>query len=283
MNRHRLRHEDYTVGWVCALPIELAAAQEMLDEEHQDLPHDDSNDTNLYTLGCIGEHNVVIACLPAGQTGTNTAAAVALQMKSKFTSIRFGLMVGIGGGVPGDKTDVRLGDVVISQPEKQLGAVVQHDFGKAMPLGFERTGFLNTPPTILLNALSKLKANHIRGKNSLAKYLYTLTRLPVFTLENVGPDILFEPTYEHLEGDTCEMCSKDRLVKRNSRNNQEIKVHYGTIASGNQVMRDGVTRDKVSRELGGVLCFAYNTRARMLLQAQCLFGLTSQHRSPFQP
>ena len=28
----QLRHEDDTVGWVCALPIELAAAQEMLDE-----------------------------------------------------------------------------------------------------------------------------------------------------------------------------------------------------------------------------------------------------------
>jgi nucleoside phosphorylase len=32
-------------------------------------------------------------------------------------------------------------------------------------------------------------------------------------------------------------------------------VHYGTIASGNQVMRDGVTRDKISSGLGGVLCF----------------------------
>jgi nucleoside phosphorylase len=32
-------------------------------------------------------------------------------------------------------------------------------------------------------------------------------------------------------------------------------VHYGTVASGNQVMRDGVTRDKISSGLGGVLCF----------------------------
>jgi len=32
-------------------------------------------------------------------------------------------------------------------------------------------------------------------------------------------------------------------------------VHYGTIASGNQVMRDGATRDQVSSEFGGVLCF----------------------------
>jgi hypothetical protein len=41
----RLKIEDYTVGWISALPIELAAAAEMLDEEHQDLPQDptDSN------------------------------------------------------------------------------------------------------------------------------------------------------------------------------------------------------------------------------------------------
>lgn len=69
MKRHRLNPEDYTVGWVCAFSIELTAALEMLDEEHQDLPQD-ANDTNLYTLGRIGEHNVVLACLPEGQTGT---------------------------------------------------------------------------------------------------------------------------------------------------------------------------------------------------------------------
>jgi hypothetical protein len=77
MAGHRLRREDYTIRWVCALHIELAAAQEMLDEEHEKL-YQDVNDTNIYTLGRIGEHNVVIACLPEGQTGTNSAAAVAV-------------------------------------------------------------------------------------------------------------------------------------------------------------------------------------------------------------
>ena len=55
------------------------------------------NDNNIYTLGRVGGHNVVIACLPAGKTGTNSAAAVAVEMNSVFPSIRFGLMVGIGG------------------------------------------------------------------------------------------------------------------------------------------------------------------------------------------
>src|SRR5207248_634129 len=105
------------------------------------------------------EHNVVIACLPAGQTGTISAAVVATQMKSKFTSIQFSLMVGIGGGVPSDEVDIRLGDVVVSQPHMQHGGVVQYDLGETTPSGFVRTGFLNTPPALLLNALSKLRAN----------------------------------------------------------------------------------------------------------------------------
>jgi nucleoside phosphorylase len=156
----RLRREEYTVGWVCALPVELAAAQEMLDEEHEDLEKDE-NDNNLYALGQIGGHNVVLACLPAGQTGIGSAAAVATQLKATFKWIRFGLMVGIGGGVPG-KEDIRLGDVVISQPYQGHGGVIQYDFGKATPSGFERTGFLNSPPQLLLSAVARTQANHLR-------------------------------------------------------------------------------------------------------------------------
>ena len=47
----RLSRDDYTVGWVCALPIELAAAQAMLDEQHHDLPQN-SDDANTYIVVC---------------------------------------------------------------------------------------------------------------------------------------------------------------------------------------------------------------------------------------
>jgi len=254
MARRRFRHEDYGVGWVCALPVELAAARVMLDEEHEPLGQN-ANDTNLYTLGQIGEHNVVIACLPAGQMGTNSAAAVAIQMKSTFKSIRFGLMVGIGGGVPSAEADIRLGDVVISRPHKAHGGVVQYDCGKTTPSGIERIGTLNTPPTILLNAVSKIQANHLIGRSRLSKYISSLTDLPVFACDNAGSDILFEASYDHMGGATCDSCSKDRVIERHLRRSQEIVVHYGTIASGNQVMRDGATRNRVSAEFGGVLCF----------------------------
>lgn len=251
--RCRLSREDYTVAWVCALPVELAAAREMLDEEHEALGLD-ANDNNIYALGRVGQHNAVVACLPLGKTGTNSAVAVAVGMKSVFKSIRFGLMVGIGGGVPSVEADIRLGDVVVSSPHKQHGGVVQYDSGKATPSGFKRTGFINSPPRILLNAVSNIQANQWVGKSRLLEYLSKLTDLPAFARENAGPDVLFTAGYDHEGGAACERCSKEKVIERQSRS-QEIMVHYGTIASGNQVMRDGTTRDRISLGLGGVLCF----------------------------
>jgi nucleoside phosphorylase len=250
-----LRREDYTVGWVCALPVELAAAQEMLDEEH-DTPRYDAHDTNLYTCGRVGEHNVVIACLPEGQTGTSSAAAVAVQMKSTFSSTRFGLMVGIGGGVPSEEADVRLGDVVVSKPHKTHGGVVQYDSGKATASGFERTGSLNSPPQMLLAAVARVRANELRGRSKLCEHITKLEGIAKFQRSRAGLDVLFEAAYEHEDGQTCDKCSSDRHEARERRDSEEeVLVHHGTIASGNQVIKDAAVRDKLSAELGGVLCF----------------------------
>ena len=51
---------------------------------------------------------------PAGRIGNNPAVAVTMQTKATFREIRFGLMVGIGGGVPCAGVDIRLEDVVVS-------------------------------------------------------------------------------------------------------------------------------------------------------------------------
>jgi nucleoside phosphorylase len=163
-------------------------------------------------------------------------------------------MVGIGGGVPSEDADIRLGDVVVSNPHKTHGGVVQYDFGKAAPSGFERTGSLNAPPTILLNAIAILQARHIRRKGILQEYISQLENLTGFGRKTAGPDALFDSRYDHIGGRTCEGCNNAYLVRRQTRA-QEVVVYYGTIASGNQVMRSAAERDRVSAELGGVLCF----------------------------
>lgn len=108
----KLARDDHSIGWVCALCNEMAAAEAMLDEIHE-TPGSSPDDSNTYTFGTIGMHNIVIACLPAAQYGKNNAATVASNMRRSFPSIRRGFMVGIGGGAPG-KVDIRLGDVVVS-------------------------------------------------------------------------------------------------------------------------------------------------------------------------
>ncbi|PVH92343.1 purine and uridine phosphorylase [Periconia macrospinosa] len=252
----RLARNEYTVGWVCALPIELAAAQEMLDEEHANLKHEPGdNDENMYALGSIGGHNVAIVCLPAGRIGNNPAAAVAMQMRATFKGIRFGLMVGIGGGVPSTEVDIRLGDVVVSQPDKTFNGMVQYDSGKTTPSGFGRTGALNAPPQTLLGAVAKVRANELRGRSKVSEHIAKLDRIPEFQRSKAGPDVLFEAVYDHERGQTCDGCLKNRQEARPPRDKERVVVHYGTIASGNQVMKSARQRDKVSADLGGVLCF----------------------------
>jgi nucleoside phosphorylase len=129
--RSRL-HEDYVIAWICTLSLEIAAAKFMLDETllqtHDHLPQLVS-DENTYTLGKISGHNVVVTCLPAGVSGT-AAATLVSQMQSTFPGIRFGLTVGIGGGVPSKTNDIRLGDVVISRPTGVFGGVIGYDPAK---------------------------------------------------------------------------------------------------------------------------------------------------------
>ncbi|KAG8630615.1 hypothetical protein KVT40_002234 [Elsinoe batatas] len=112
------------------------AATLLLDERHDDLLSQDQADPNTYTLGRIGNHHVVIACLPSGQYGTTSASMVANHMVRTFsTSLRVGLMVGIGGGIPSKLNDVRLGDIVVSHPDGTSGGVIQYDLGSTLSDG----------------------------------------------------------------------------------------------------------------------------------------------------
>lgn len=114
--RLQKQSHEYTVGWICAICTEYTAAQAALDEEHERPDYITPSDHNDYTVGRIGGHNVVIAVLPYGEYGTDSAALVARDMLHSFANIKLGLMVGVGGGAPSERCDIRLGDVVVSVP-----------------------------------------------------------------------------------------------------------------------------------------------------------------------
>ncbi|PYI18687.1 purine and uridine phosphorylase [Aspergillus violaceofuscus CBS 115571] len=256
----RLTCGDYTVGWISALDKEMATARAMLDEEHS-LPHDYRFDSNTYTLGCIGTHNVVLTCLPDGIMGTTAAAIIAQRMCQTFSRIRIGLMVGIGGAAPSVTHDIRLGDVIVGTPHRGQSGVIQYDFGKRTEAGkIHIVSALNRPPDALLTAVNHLKSKHLLYGPDLTRYLDTMVhRYPRLQAEFAHPgsahDQLYQSDYGHLNPDgTCAICDPARLVPRAPRATTAPVVHYGLIASGNQVMKHGPTRDRLQAELG-ILCF----------------------------
>lgn len=225
----------------------------MLDETHQPLPHSLS-DSNTYVLGRIHSHDIVLACLP--EMGTTSAATVAHQMKLSFPHLRCALLVGIGGGIPSARNDIRLGDVVVGVPGSRFGAVVQWNYGKTVAEGkFVHRGILNDPPAVLLTAVNTLRAQYNLGHSGIAKnlelgYLKIASEARAnFQRPADDLDVLFEPNYDydHLQTGGCQTCDRKRSIPREPRN-QRTMVHFGTIASGNKVIKHGPTRDEIGRK-----------------------------------
>lgn len=238
----------------------MSAARYMLDEEHARLPMD-KHDTNQYILGQLSRHNVVIASLPEGSQGLVSAATVATHMARSFPSIELRLLVGIGGGVPSEKNDIRLGDVVVSAPSGTLGGVVEYDLGRQTPTGFERKGFLCPPQTEWRSVITRMKSDHRAEANKISSFisemLQRFPRLIEYRRPPPDRDILFRSDYEHDPNQrTCTNCDKSKVVDRDQREDpDESVVFYGLIASGNRVIRHATERDKISKDSDGAICF----------------------------
>ncbi|GKU06983.1 unnamed protein product [Fusarium langsethiae] len=261
-----LNPQKYTVGWICAVTTEFVAARAFFDEKHDQLETVADNDNNNYALGKIGKHNVVMAVLPKYEYGTTSAATVARDMLRSFANIRFGLMVGIGGGAPSAKHDIRLGDVVVSTRGNGKGGVFQYDYGKAIQEHpFVTTGSLNQAPQLLLTALSALEAEYELEGHQLSSHIdRALEHWPRLRQKYSRPppnsDRLYRPDAVHPDSskECGDVCSDDpaHLVYRKERGEQEDNpaIHYGLIASANQLMKDALARDKLAASTDA-LCF----------------------------
>ncbi|KAB8238262.1 uncharacterized protein BDW43DRAFT_321300 [Aspergillus alliaceus] len=263
--------DEFQIGWICALPIEAAAAKEMLDESFGFLDEQDTTDPNIYTLGRIGKHYIVIACLPAGQYGNTAATIVANNMIRTFSkSLRVGLMVGVGGGIPSTMSDIRLGDIVISCPTGNCGGVLQYDMGKVGVDGkFTRTGSLNSPPRSLLAAVSAMRAAELTDDPHYPEYFRnaigrTRRTQKAFTRPGQQSDRLFQIQHDHpAAADNCDICPREWEETRNEREDNEPQPHYGIIASGNSVIKHGWTREQLRMQTGA-LCFEMEAAGLML-------------------
>jgi hypothetical protein len=125
---------------------------------------------------------------------------------------------------------------------------------------FIKTGFFNKPPAVLGAAVSKLKAKHAMEGGATGQYVSKMLKSKPrmsekFKYQGIELDQLFEADYYHRNsGRGCESCDKGRLLTRQSRDTSDPVIHYGLIASTNQVMRHGVSRE-ILRQEEDILCF----------------------------
>jgi nucleoside phosphorylase len=105
-----------------------------------------------------------------------------------------------------------------------------------------------------------LQANHMLETSRIPGFLSEVAdKYPsmqaTFAYRGLDRDQLFDSAYDHNETtNNCDTCDSSRLVTRSVRGGYNPVIHYGLIASGNQVMKHGSTRDRLARELG-ILCF----------------------------
>ena len=204
-------------------------------------------DKNEYTLGRVGEYNIVVVCLPAEQAGAIAAAIAATRMMYSFGNIKFVFMVGTGGGVPNEDNDVRLGDVVVGVPSPGKAAVIQYDFGKDTVNDFERFGSLSPPPPALLAIVGDLRTEHRSEHIQLANHLRAIDGS--YAYPGVEHDLLFDADYEHRRDNDliCSDCDRGALVRRERKKTEPV-IHYGSIGSSNMFIRNAKMRERLGKE-----------------------------------
>ena len=267
----------YTVAWVCSNTNESVAARAFLDEEHDSPKNLSPSDKNIYTLGRIWEHNVVIATLASRFWGKYLTTRVVLDLQKSFPNVRMCLMVGIGGGLPSQNHDIRLGDVVVGFSNNGQSSHVQYDLtGTASRPVLQPSLYTSSPPIFLSTAVTQLMIEYEKKGNPLENKIHQVfEKLPrlrrKYQHPNPASDRLYRSRVHHRYGQTCHSCGDDpsRLVVRDPR--VEINapaIHYGLIGSSRRVLNNARRRDRISAQTG-IICYEHDA-AGLMLHSPCL-------------
>ncbi|THW25332.1 purine and uridine phosphorylase [Aureobasidium pullulans] len=276
---------EFEVAIICALPLEASAVVDLFDE-HYDDEHDiygkQEGDSNAYSTGRIGQHDIVLAHMSG--MGKSSAASVASGLRSSFTGIKLALIVGICGAVPvpSPNNPIILGDVIISN------SVIEFDFGRQYPDHFERKSgtkdTLGRPNSDIRALLNKLEVRHVReklGEKILQNLANLRERIDTARYPGVNQDRLFEATHRHMHRGEffsrdclCSMARShsDPVCKKASESSCDVLdcnllavlenparrkrldaeaptplVHIGTIGSASTVMKSAEHRDLIAQ------------------------------------
>ncbi|KAF2220012.1 nucleoside phosphorylase domain-containing protein [Elsinoe ampelina] len=278
---------DFEIAIICALVHEANAIEDAFDHIWED--EDDfgyaPGDLNQYTTGMIGKHNVVLAYMP--DMGSVSAANVATSLAMSFSNIHLAIVAGICGGVPqptNHDKEVFLGDLAIST------AIVQYDFGRQYPKGFEKKiGVLENasrPGRQLRAFINKMQSRRYYQsmQQDLVDIMGQLQELsPDVAYPGIESDMLFQPDFLHKHRSSgsldCECgqgaeeicqaahslacnalgCNGATVNGRQRPRTSHLDltpethapaIHFGTIGSANTVMKSGRHREEVARAHG---------------------------------
>lgn len=254
---------DFSIAIFCALPLEADAVLALFDHDWDDdgggLPYDLApGDSNAYSTGAIGLHNVVLVYMP--NTGKVIASTAAAHCRSTFPNIKLAVVVGVCGAVPftARGEEIVLGDVIIGE------GVVQHDLGRQMPEEFLRKNTLQEslgrPSAEVRSHLARLKSIHsqVKHQDKMAVYLAALQKKAELGAWYPGSehDKLFQTTYQHVaNGEQCDKCGCDGPLvprRRLEQGSTQPVVHIGLVASGDTVLKSGQYRDTLAQQDGTI-------------------------------
>ena len=236
---------------ICALRVESDAVEALFDEdweeEHKHPKYPKMiNDDNAYTMGRIGEHNVVLAFLPG--IGKANSAKLTTSLEIAFPKIKLGLVTGICGGTPFIREDRRgprdidvfLGDIIISTE------LLQYDLGHHFSNEFMRTDTLQStlprPNPEIRSFLHKIQGKKGRRRLQTKTRNYLTDILQVEDFENskyqgVEKDILYNSDYlhKHRESTACNCAQSEESACREAR--RELTCEDLKCSSGESVLR----------------------------------------------
>ncbi|XP_053597015.1 uncharacterized protein LOC103572355 isoform X1 [Microplitis demolitor] len=229
-------------------------------------------ESNVYTLGNIGDHRIVCTKLPRvghEREAMTAAGNTTTRLLGTFQKVDYVFLVGVGGGVP-HYTDynkhVRLGDVVVSYPTPMTkkyvyiyceGAKFNEEDGS---YHFDTKEYC--PVNLGLQELAMNIKKQAEDESNVPWKKYLKEGLE--NLDNLQSEHDFKQP--PLESDKLYMAIGDRDVievahpaaPQDTPNKRMIgcpRMHLASIASGRQISRDDQLRQKFASRFG---CLAFD-------------------------
>ncbi|RHZ45156.1 uncharacterized protein CDV56_101837 [Aspergillus thermomutatus] len=164
---------------------------------------------------------------------------------------------------PYPNDEYTIGWISASHDEFVVGmAVLDEEHGRPQSTPADDTNakdWFCPPPRKILAAVDLLKAYHTRPKNPMNNMLHIIEQLgKEYAYPGENRDLLYRADYDHTSNtENCDACDDSALIARRPRNiPSRPSVHYGVIASGNMVIKNGVERDRINRRYGNsIFCF----------------------------